>query len=371
MARTARATTKSKQRRKEAADDRRASMADDANRVSKDDSEDSIGGGNRDHKNTGTKKSGLVVKRPGMTDLNLDDLANCPSPEDALLLLSAEAAEAMQAVSDDVRLEVCKTIVALGDVVARTHEPLIAAIKLRLGGDGAIVTSAEANGRTFYKRSDGGVTAAFSGAVCAVARAEAKQRKGKAHAEALTSWGLALVEAGQYLAEIAETARGIADEIAEENAKCGKENSPADKDPFVCGRPEGHKGGCFPYVTPDDALAAGFRIHSPPYRVPRTVQHCQPQGNMDDTPLRWEKCKLIESCPHGDGHEGPCDRVRPARVPGRGGVKMCTIGDQCMLENGHPGHCKSRKCGKYSIPSSPDGCIRPHGHDGNCSGVVG
>ena len=82
MARTARATLKSKQRRKEAADDRRAEMANDANRPG------SIEDG-RDGGEAPAFKSGLVVKRPGMDDLNLDDLANCPVPEDALLLLSA------------------------------------------------------------------------------------------------------------------------------------------------------------------------------------------------------------------------------------------------------------------------------------------
>ena len=153
-----------------------------------------------------------------MDDLNLDDLANCPTPDDALLLLSAGAAEAMQKIPEFARLEVCKTIVALGDVVARTHAPNIAAIKLSLREDGGIESTAEANGRIFHRRSDNGVIAGMTGAISALARMESKQRTGKAHARGLDAWGNALIEAGQYLVEIAIIARGIASEMKQEDA---------------------------------------------------------------------------------------------------------------------------------------------------------
>lgn len=292
-----------------------------------------------------------------MEDLSLDELANCPAPEDALLLLSPDAAEAMQAVSEPVRLEVCKTIVALGDVVARTHAPLLAAIKLTLREGGGIQTTAEANGRVFYRRGDVGLVSAFSGGICAIARAESKQRTGSAHAEALSTWGLALVEAGQYLAEMATTSRSIGDEIANER----------------------------------EGLVPGFKGWVSPHRVsPEDVGHsmCEADGN----------------CKYQAGHDGLCStylsnpgtdappihpRISPTRMPGRGGVPMCTIDDKCVHEKGHGGpccdryyqhegpcstaptaHANSRKCGRFSTPERPDGCIRPKDHEGGCSGVV-
>lgn len=247
MARTAKATIKSKDRRKEAAADRRR-----------------FGGVSVDRPSVPLVNRGLVVKRPGMDDLNLDDLANCPAPEDALLLLSRDACEAMQAVPESARLEVCKTIVALGDVVARTHAPNIAAIKLSLRADGGIEATAEGNGRVFYKRSDTGIIAGFSGAICAVARAEAKQRSGKAHVDALENWGNALHELGAHLNELATSARNIAEEIVQEVAE-GLEKPAADKyEPplscrkignpgpvaFVCVLERGHRGPCSGHARP-------------------------------------------------------------------------------------------------------------------------
>lgn len=252
-----------------------------------------------------------------MSDLSLDDLANCPSPEDALLLLSTGAAAAMRAMPEPERLEVCKTIVALGDVVARTHQPLLAAIKLTVGEAGGIQTTAEANGRTFHRWAGHGIMAGFTGAICAVARMESKLRTGRAHTESLEAWGRCLVDAGRYLEEIATTARSIAGEMAGE-----------------------HPGV-------------------------RTVQHCQPRGNMDPRPYRRPV--------HGDAD--------PKR--GRGGVKMCLLHRSCAHKPDHRGPCCSEtrgdhdglcstdddtgECGRFPTAAKPLGCIRNRGHAHGCS----
>ena len=222
-------------------------------------------------------QSGLVVKRPGMTDLNLDDLANCPTPDDALTLLSPGAAEAMQTIPEAARLEVCKTIVALGDVVARTHAPNLAAIKLTLREDGGIQATAEANGRIFHNRADNGVVAGITGAIAALARMESKQRTGKAHAGALDTWGNALIEAGQYLVEIAIISRGIAHEMRHEDGPPHIEPDPnRTVCPIdgVCVLESGHNGVCSTVVheaptvpRPEDAPPK-FRSGITPVRVP-------------------------------------------------------------------------------------------------------
>lgn len=286
MGRTAKSKSKSRERKKEAAADRRSISEQVFNSDKSRGPGIDVGRANRVVRGepggeARTIQSGLVVKRPGMADLNLDDLANCPTPEDALMLLSSSAANDMQEMPEASRLEVCKTIIALGDVVARTHAPSIAAIKLGLREDGGIETIAEANGRVFHKRADSGVIAGFSGAICAVARAEARQRTGKAHAGALEAWGQALVEAGQYLGELAEMGRSIGDEMVKDAAPatddpnppgplwrypepphvepkeppkrkesdiCRRVHNPTGPDPFICHRDIDHEGECSPKI---------------------------------------------------------------------------------------------------------------------------
>ncbi len=391
MARTKKATDKSKKRRKEASDDWKA-FKQKCTAAGFDDEVEP------DSEVTPRPaQSGLVVKRPGMDDLSLDELSNCPKPEDALLLLSADAAEAMQAVPEHVRIEVCKTIVALGDVVARTHAPLLAAIKLTVGEGGGILTTAEANGRIFFRRGDGNLVAAFSGAICAFARSESKQQSGWAHAESLMNWAHALVEAGQYLADIAATARSIGAEIAKQQAVCGKVNSPEGMETFSCGRPEGHEGWCSPYITSQDAPPEYRRGTGPVYRSEVGQNHGPQEVHSKVTPARIPgrggvpMCALDDGCVQELGHGGPCCSYSTShggpcttnRDPHHSAIPLCGRHslqgrESCVRPEGHKGSCALKsvprngdlsKCGKFSCPEAPEGCILPEGHEGRCTGV--
>lgn len=278
MARTTRATTKAKQRKREAATDRKAVLSSLGDTVSRGRGPEDLGSDRDDSgddsgetEETTTKiRSGLILKRPGMDDLSLDELSACPTPEDALALLSPDAAEAMQAVPAEQRLEVCKTIVALGDVIARTHRPTLASIKLVLGTGNVIRTTIEANGSQFYLRDDSSVVAAVAGAIVALARTESKQRKGSAHIASLERWGSTFVEAGQYLLELSSAARGIADELVQESGKqlmCRRMSSPEGTDSFMCMRPENHQGQCAKNITPDNT-PPGYQRVTVPVQVP-------------------------------------------------------------------------------------------------------
>lgn len=319
MARTTRAEVKSRKRRKEAADDRREALSDDSRRPP-----DETGGTERGE-SPPPVQSGLSVKRPGMSDLSLDELANCPSPEDALLLLSTATAEAVRSVPEAARLEICKTIVALGDVVARTHQPLMAAIKLTVGESGGIQTTAEANGRIFHRWAGVGLMPGFVGAICAVARMESKTRSGTAHAVALDGWARALIDAGTYLQEISTTARTIAKEMID------KPLPPEQPYPLLTNQPE----------------PPGFDTGGPVFRRP---------VHGDANPKRGrggvKMCQLHRNCVHEPEHHGPCCNDIDADHDG-----LCSTDDD------------TGECGRSPTAVRPAGCVRQKDHTGGCSSV--
>lgn len=252
MGRTNKAKSKSRQRRKEAREDRRESCVpiaarnpdDDRDMAGREDDADTggeisprtpnvgemptgrwqkldstVGGGGSAAEPAGDRgtsaqasKVGPTLKRDGMSDVDLGRIVELDDWEDAMdVLFGVNTLDEVSTMALDAQEEIGRTITALANAVAK-NAPGVVDIKAIWGEGGTLVTTVTCGGREIDRAQHVSLSAAMISAVVRLARHSATKGAAKRQLE---YWAGGLAEGAKYLRDIVRIAEGMAKEMTQ------------------------------------------------------------------------------------------------------------------------------------------------------------